>query len=169
MKNELSYTRLQADFHVMDTSSQHGGGWPSEQRLALVGAAIPARRPARDRRLLWLLLAAWIINLFDLFLTVFAWRQNLMVELNPLAAKVLPHGTAAIVIYKLSLLAIGTACLWYCRRHWATEPAVWAYVILCIGLSFWWHRMVNEMHMSWAEYGTPVHVQPVIPETPDQS
>ena len=172
MKNELSCTRLQADFDWMDASDQHNlaSGW-QPQLPAVPAAVAPARtrRPAGDRRLAYLLLVAWIINLFDLCLTVLAWRQHLMVELNPLAAKVLPHGTAAIIIYKIGLLVIGTTALWYCRRHWATEPAVWAYVILCIGLSFWWHSLVNEMHLSWAEFNPPAHLQPLPPEIPGQS
>lgn len=139
---------------------------PTAETPAIPAAHAPVRGrwPATDRRLAWLLLAAWIINLFDLGLTMFAWRQNLMVELNPLAARVLPHGTTAIVAYKLGLLIIGTATLWYCRRHWATEPAVWIYVILCIALSFWWHKLVNDLHLSWAELGPPARQQPLPPD-----
>jgi hypothetical protein len=90
-----------------------------------------------------------------------------MVELNPLAAKILPHGTLAIVAFKIGLVFLGTASLWYCRRHWAAEPAIWAYVIICFALSLWWHRLINEMHVSWAEFSAPVSTQPLIPENSD--
>jgi hypothetical protein len=120
--------------------------------------AVPFPDRSRARRLLWLLLTVWVMNLFDLILTLTAWQQNFMVELNPLAAKILPHGTAAIVIYKLSLLGLGTAVLWHCRNHWATEPVVWAYVILCLGLSLWWHKLMKDLNYSWAEYHPPARV-----------
>jgi hypothetical protein len=157
---------------MMDAQTQSTcpAKWPATDPPAAAVAIAPVRVrwPAAHRRLAWLLVAAWIVNLFDLGLTMLAWRQNLMVELNPLAAQVLPHGPAAIVAYKLVLLLVGTASLWYCRRHWATEPAVWAYVLLCIGLSFWWRSVVNEMHVCWAELHGPNRGRFVAPEAPPE-
>lgn len=165
MKMELSCTRYPADPQSMEAQTPEScpPKWPAAglPAAAAVAASPRLRWPAGYRRLAWLLVAAWIINLFDLSLTILAWRENMMVELNPLAAKVLPHGPAAIVAYKLGLLLIGTLALWYCRSHWATEPAVWMYVLLCIGLSFWWHRVVNEMHMTWAELHSPARTQQI--------
>ena len=137
-------------------------GLPAAEPLGVQTSASTRIAPLRwrERRLFYLLLSAWVINAFDLALTLLAYQQNLLVELNPLAARVLPHGTAAVVIYKCTMLFIGTGVLWYCRRHWATEPAVWAYLVLCVGLSFWWHRLLHEAEPIWMIANTAEKVLP---------
>ncbi len=154
----------------MELPTQRKGpaGWRTVPKPATPATALPvdARRRARGRRLFWLLLAVWIINLFDLGLTLLAYQQNLMVELNPLAAKVLPHGTAALVAYKLGLLGLGTVALWYCRHHWVTEPAVWGYVVVCVCLSFWWHKLMIDIHHSWADIASPARALAEPPPPP---
>lgn len=138
------------------------GGWSASTtpRPGQPAPLSPERLRARERRMIWLLMMAWIINLFDLGLTLFAWQQNFLTELNPIAARVLPHGTAATVAYKCGLLIVGTSVLWFCRRHPVTEPTVWGYVILCVGLSLWWHKVVHEAQPAWVEANTAARLIP---------
>jgi hypothetical protein len=115
---------------------------------------------ARERRLFWLLLAAWIINLFDLGLTLLAAEQRILVELNPVAAQVLLHGPLAVAVYKFALMVFGTAFLWHCRRHAWTEPLVWCYVLLCVALSFRWNTLYREAQPSWVQANTASQLLP---------
>ena len=104
---------------------------------------------AGDCRLLWLLLGMWVIHLFDLGFTLLAREQGLLVELNPLAARLLPYGDGGITAYKLFLLVIGTYILWSQRRLPTTEKIAWAYAIVCVGLSLWWHLLYSEAEPTW--------------------
>lgn len=106
--------------------------------------AVPLRE-ARVRRLFWLLMAAWIINLFDLGFTLLAHEMQVLVELNPIAARIIPLGTVPTVIYKLTLLSAGTFLLWRHRHCRLAEHGAWAYAAVCVGLSFWWHQLYIDV------------------------
>ncbi|MEP0842758.1 MAG: hypothetical protein HRF43_08605, partial [Phycisphaerae bacterium] len=160
---QLNAAGFQTDSRSMDARRQSPGpvpACPSAQMPRRGWYVCGPRLRARSRRLFYLLLGAWIINLFDLCLTLLAEQQNMLVEMNPLAARVIPHGPLAVVVYKFAMLSIGTGVLWYCRRHWVTEPAVWMYVFLCIGLSFWWRRVLAEAEPVWMLANTAEKVLP---------
>lgn len=107
-------------------------------------AATRSDADLRARRLFWLLVMAWLLNLMDLSYTLLAHKHDLLHELNPLAASVLPYGPLALVAYKVGFLLLGTTILWICRQHRLTEGCLWAYTALCLGLAFWWQRVVAE-------------------------
>lgn len=160
---QLSLGSQPTELDAMDRRLQSEGSVPAGLPAAAVASMAllpPARLHARARRLFYLLLGAWIINLFDLGLTLVAEQQNLLVEMNPFAARVLPHGPVAVIVYKFVMLTIGTAALWYCRSHWATEPAVWVYVGLCVGLSFWWRHVLKEAEPVWMMANTADKILP---------
>ena len=92
----------------------------------------------------YLLLAAWIVNLFDLGFTLLAQEQGLLVELNPVAARVIPHGAVAAAAYKLALLSFGTMILWLCRDLAIAERSAWVYAIVCVALAFQWHLVYKH-------------------------
>jgi hypothetical protein len=99
-------------------------------------AALPAENPpvsGRPRRVLAVLLAVWMLNAYDLWMTLEADRHGLLVELNPVAATILPGGTTAIILYKLSLVTLGSTLLVACRRHRASEYGAWT-TLLVYGL-----------------------------------
>lgn len=96
-------------------------------------ASIPAqqapfrlRRPlwGRSQRVLYALAAIWVLNLFDLSFTITESKAKLFRELNPLAATMLDH-PHALVLYKSSLVVIGSWLLLRYRRRRLTELACW--------------------------------------------
>lgn len=114
---------------------------PSAETIALPASTPPGRsalvagRTAwmsrlRAHRVLLLLIGLWIINAFDLVLTGIAQSNGLLVESNPIAARVLPFGYLAIVVYKTVLVAVGSAALLSIRRRPIAE--VTAAVMLAV-------------------------------------
>jgi hypothetical protein len=95
--------------------------------------------PAARSRRIWLLLAAvWLMNTFDLGFTLHAHNHGLLVEQNPVALAVLPHGPAALVLFKVALVGFSTAVLAYNRRELLVECAVWAAAAAYVGVSLRW-------------------------------
>lgn len=78
----------------------------------------------RSRRVICLLLCVWIINGFDLVLTVLAQRTGMLHEENPIARAVLAHGEGAIFAFKVLLVVGASTVLLRCRRHRCSELAV---------------------------------------------
>lgn len=63
---------------------------------------------ARSHRVICLVAGIWLINGFDLALTIMAHQQGLLSELNPLARRLLSDGPLWITLYKVGLVLIGT-------------------------------------------------------------
>lgn len=114
----------------------------------------------RENRMLYLLIAVWIINLFDLGLTLIARQQRLLTELNPLAVHVFAWGPVAVAVYKMALLAAGTAILWWQRRRPMAELALCGYAVICLGLAVHWYRLYHTAEPLWVEAGTIKEILP---------
>ncbi len=84
------------------------------------------RRPlwGRSQRVLYVLAAIWVLNFFDLGFTITESKAKLFRELNPLAATMMDH-PHALVLYKTSLVVIGSWLLLRYRRRRLTELACW--------------------------------------------
>lgn len=93
--------------------------YPPRKPLAL-------RRPlwGRSQRVLYVLAAIWVLNFFDLGFTITESNAKLFRELNPLAATMMDH-PHALVLYKTSLVVIGSWLLLRYRRRRLTELACW--------------------------------------------
>lgn len=76
---------------------------------------------ARSHRVVCLLAGLWLINLFDLILTLLAHRGGMLQEVNPLAEFLLRHGPGAVCLYKVGLVAVGSGILFYYRRRLLAE------------------------------------------------
>jgi len=147
-------------------------------RPTVLSAAPAASDSSRTRRLVWLLVAAWMINLFDLVFTLMAHQQGLLTELNPLAAWVIPYGPAALAAYKITLLGLGTALLWSGRRLPMAEQGTWLYVLVCVVLSLHWYQLYREVDVprlvsrpgtSITSAQVPEPVAMALPGPPDSS
>jgi len=94
--------------------------------------APPRRRPtfqswirraacARPRRVICLVAGIWLLNGFDLVLTVLAHQQGVLYEGNPIANYLLAFGVTALVLYKIGLVLIGSYPLLRYRTARVTE------------------------------------------------
>lgn len=112
------------------------------------------RAEKRDRRFAWLLIGVWIVNLFDLELTLLAAQQRMLGELNPVAGQLLPFGAKALTCYKFALLALGSLILWRYRSHWLAMGALWVVAIACVALSLVWYQLYFGPEPAWGGINT---------------
>ncbi len=113
----------------------------------------------RGRRVLYLIVGIWILNAFDLLMTIRAHADGVLDEANPIAQAVLPHGTAAMVIFKLGLVALATYSLIRFRRHRCTEVASALVLVAYLGVACQWqlcydmYFLVNTNKVAVADFG----------------
>lgn len=79
---------------------------------------------SRATRVLLLVIAIWILSVFDLTFTLFATRIGGFHELNPVARLFIGNGQA-LILYKIGVTLAGTAVLLAFRRRRLTEIGCW--------------------------------------------
>jgi len=107
-------------------------------RLSLADRAVEWLARSRSHRVLCLLFGLWTINAFDLVLTVLSNDFGLLHESNPIAARILPHGTEAIILYKCTLVAIGSYPLVRYRNYPVAELAAASLLIVYSMVAVQW-------------------------------
>ncbi|HEY3244371.1 MAG TPA: DUF5658 family protein [Phycisphaerae bacterium] len=100
---------------------------------------------ARSHRVMCAVAGLCLISGFDLALTILAHAQGLLQEINPIAARILPHGPAALLAYKLSLLMVGSAILIRYRRLVICELAAFSLLAVYVLLAFQW-KLCYDMY-----------------------
>ncbi len=83
----------------------------------------PASR--RGRRICLLVTAIWIMNAFDLFMTLHAHGHGLLTETNPIAQYLLVLGPFALIMFKILLAGFGGCVLLWNRHHALAECMTW--------------------------------------------
>ena len=63
---------------------------------------------ARAHRVVCLVLGIWLINAFDLMLTILSHEQGVLVEQNPFARHMLEQGVWSLILYKTGMVCIGS-------------------------------------------------------------
>ena len=106
---------------------------PSVRRLGLGWG-----QASRSRRILILLAGVWMLNAFDLGFTLLAHMQGALLELNPIANRLLSYGTEAVIAYKLVVVLFGTSLLWWTRHHRVTEMGTWLVLLAYVALALRW-------------------------------
>jgi hypothetical protein len=102
---------------------------------------------SRPRRMLLILVALWLTNVFDAGLTLIAHAQGVLHEVNPLGVWLLSQGPHAVVAFKMSMLLIATGLLWRLRRHPLAELAAWVELATCVLVCLHW-RAYYEVYIS---------------------
>ena len=114
-----------------------------DNAAALRGAGfLEALAPAdaiagRARRVVLMIIFIWILNIFDLSLTILAHEVGGFREVNPIARGLL-NVSAKLVFFKLSTVTLATAILLAFRRHRLTEFACWGLCCVYTALAFRW-------------------------------
>lgn len=120
----------------------------------------------RGQRVLWVLVGLWILNGFDLVVSILAHGQgvlNAASECNPIAARVLSLGPVGLVTYKVLLVAGGTVPLLLQRKRLFVEIASTATLLVYAFVTVQWtvcfqsqevQELLAAMH-SLAELSTP--------------
>jgi len=93
---------------------------------------------SRSHRVLCLVAGIWLLNGFDLVLTVLAHQQGLLHEENPLARWILALGTPSIVLFKIGLVLIGSYPLLRFRQARITELGTLVILVAYAFLAVHW-------------------------------
>ena len=93
---------------------------------------------ARSHRVLCMLAGLWLINLFDLMLTVMAHAQGVLDESNPIARRLLPLGPQALAVFKLVLVAGASAVLIRYRKRFISEVSAALMLTVYAGVAVRW-------------------------------
>jgi len=88
---------------------------------------------SRARRVILLVIGIWILNAFDLMLTLLSHQQGLLQEGNPVARWILGLGTPSVVLFKVGLVMIGSYPLLRFRSARITELGTLV-ILLAYGL-----------------------------------
>lgn len=104
----------------------------------------------RTRRTIVLLGVIWLLGMFDLYFTLWAYRFTEFREMNPWASRLLQrHELASMGLTKLLLVVMSTAAFWIVRKHRITETALWALAIVHVGLIFRWSAYTSNALEMW--------------------
>ena len=76
---------------------------------------------SRAHRVIVIVVAIWLLNAFDLALTLLSHEQGFLQEQNPVARHVLQFGAPSIILYKVLLVFIGSYPLLKFRAARITE------------------------------------------------
>lgn len=102
-----------------------------------------------------LVLAIGIMNVFDLLLTIQAHGQGVLVETNPIAQSILPHGLGALVAFKILLVGFGSCVLLWYRRRLLAECMAWIVGAINVVVSFNWMFCYRFYELTLRHGGTP--------------
>ena len=96
----------------------------------------PASR--RGRRIGLLVTAIWIMNAFDLFMTLHAHGHGLLTETNPIARYLLVQGPLALIVFKILFAGFGGCVLLWTRHHALAEYMSWLAVAVNLSVVVRW-------------------------------
>lgn len=100
--------------------------------------AIRSVATCRARRVLLFLSAVWMLNAFDLTMTLRAQADGMLHEGNPLAKYVMQHGAPALTAFKLALLCGASIVLVRFRQRRIAELASCLVLAIYVGVAFQW-------------------------------
>ena len=117
---------------------------------------------SRAQRMICLVGAIWLLNGFDLTMTLFSHDQGLLVEQNPVANQVLQQGVAAIVLYQVGLVLIGSYPLLRFRRVRIAELGALIVVLVYASVAVRWSTCYELYTVAFSQHTSMVESQPVI-------
>jgi len=113
---------------------------------------------ARSHRVIVLVLGIWLLNGFDLALTVLAHQQGILHEQNPLANRLLQQGTWSILLYKTGLVLLGSYPLLRFRRARVAEMAAIIIWVVYAAVAVHWSTCYELYILSAGEGFTSANI-----------
>ena len=118
---------------------------------------------ARSHRVICLILGIWLINGFDLALTLFSHEQGMLDEANPVARRMLEQGTLPLILYKIGLVLIGSYPLLKFRAARITELGTIVILIVYATLAVQWSNCYDLYHACYWNDITLAEINALIP------
>lgn len=117
---------------------------------------------ARSHRVICLVVAIWLLNAFDLTLTILAQKQGVLSESNPLARGFLQQGLLTIGLYKIGLVLIGSYPLIRFRRARITEMGALVVLVAYASLAIHWSTCYELYTLSASDGFTVAEIDQII-------
>lgn len=115
----------------------------------------PFRWLTRSRRVLLLLAAVWVLNIFDLGFTLVETTHGHFTELNPIAAHILDGPEYVLICFKLGLLTFGSVILLTLRTLRLAELGCWmllaTYIYVAVRWYAYYHCLLDGGRNSFVE------------------
>ncbi len=93
----------------------------------------------RARRVFLLLLAVWLLNAFDLTLTMLADADGILEEGNPIARAILARGALTLFAFKIITVFVASVVMFGFRRYRCTEIALFVVLAAYTLVAVKWH------------------------------
>jgi hypothetical protein len=106
-------------------------------------------------RVLVVLSFVWVLNLLDLSFTLLEANGRHFRELNPVAAYMLDH-PHALVLYKASLVTIGSVIFLAFRRVRLVEIGCWFVLAAYVYVALRWSLYFDDLHICMNDPAIPV-------------
>jgi len=103
---------------------------------------------SRAHRVICLVIGIWLLNAFDLALTLMADQHGLLYEENPVARQMLAYGPLSIVLYKAGMVMIGSYPLLKFRKVRITELGAFVVLFAYAILAVHWQECVDLYAMT---------------------
>ncbi len=100
---------------------------------------------ARSHRVICLLIGLWVINAFDVTLTILAHHQGMLEESNPIARRLLLHSPYVITLYKVGLVTFASVVLLKQRTRLVAEIAAGGMLLIYTIVAIQW-RLCYELY-----------------------
>ncbi len=120
---------------------------PLRQRLDRLAACLVE---SRSHRVICLVAGIWLLNAFDLALTLLAHQQGMLQEQNPLADGLLQRGAWWVALYKIGLVGLGSLPFLRFRTARIAELGALVVLIAYATLAMHWstcYRIYTLTHM----------------------
>lgn len=104
---------------------------------------------SRPQRIILLLIGIWIMQYFDLNLTLIAQQHGMLGEQNPIARQALRFGVLGVTVYKFSLMTAASIVLYWYRRLAISEYLLWGVFFSFVALSLHWQICVAIFDSCW--------------------
>lgn len=106
---------------------------------------------SRAHRVICLVVGIYLLNAFDLLLTIHSHKEGFLTEQNPIAVQLLPLGTLPIIAYKTILCGGGSISFLLFRRHRVVELAAIVVFLAYLFIAIRW-QMCYEVYLMSASH-----------------
>ncbi len=113
-----------------------------------------------------LIFGIWLLNGFDLTMTILSHDSGMLDEQNPVAREVLAEGTPSVMLFKIGLVLIGSYPLLRFRRTRIAELGALVVLVTYAMLAVHWQNCVDVYAMTFHNSASFADIEPIMENPP---
>ena len=121
---------------------------------------------ARSHRVLCLVFGIWLLNAFDLMLTILSHNSGMLAEENPVARQMLQQGTPSVMLFKIGLVLIGSYPLLRFRTTRIAELGALVVLVAYAMLAVRWSNCLDMYTLTISNSANYADVEPLFEHPP---